>query len=367
MNTSFHKPFTFDRVVRLIIQTIVIAGIIFALHYFRQVLLPFFIAWLLAYLFYPMVKFVRFKLRFKNNTLSVVTVLLVILGIIFCAFRFLPPMLISEFSKLKDILLSYTGNNGNELLPHHLKTFLQYVISVVDMERLLDPQNLIATGKELFPHAWELLSSSFSVLFSVFLFFIVLLYLFFILKDYDTITKEFLSLIPFKRRRFVSDLLRDMESGMNRYYRGQALVATIVGILFCIGFSIIGLPLALVMGLFIGVLNLVPYLQVISIPPTIILMLLHVAEKGCSPWWPLISLVLVYVIVQAIQDGYLVPKILGKTMGLNPAVILLALSIWGYLLGVLGMIIALPATTLLISYYKRFVLTDSNTNDDTLE
>jgi predicted PurR-regulated permease PerM len=64
----------------------------------------------------------------------------------------------------------------------------------------------------------------------------------------------------------------------------------------------------------------------------------------------------VMAIVQIIQDTLLVPKIMGKTTGLNPAVILLSLSIWGALLGVVGMIIALPITTLLISYYKRYIL-----------
>ena len=166
-------------------------------------------------------------------------------------------------------------------------------------------------------------------------------------------------MIPVKQRKFVSELMKDVESGMSRYYRGQALIALTVGILFCIGFSIIGLPLAILMGIFLGILNLIPYMQILGIPPTIILMLLRVAENGGSPWWALLSLALVYIIVQIIQDGFLVPKIMGKAMGLKPAVILLSLSIWGVLLGILGLIIALPATTLLIAYYKRFVLSET--------
>ena len=59
-------------------------------------------------------------------------------------------------------------------------------------------------------------------------------------------------------------------------------------------------------------------------------------------------------------DGFLTPKIMGKATGLNPAVILLSLSIWGSLMGVLGMIIALPVTTLMISYYKHFVIGENN-------
>ena len=70
----------------------------------------------------------------------------------------------------------------------------------------------------------------------------------------------------------------------------------------------------------------------------------------------LLGCFIVFLVVQGIQDLFLVPKIMGKAMGLNPAVILLSLSIWGSLLGIVGMIIALPVTTLLISYYKRFVI-----------
>ena len=358
MNASFNKPFTFDRVVRLIIGTVVAIAIIYLLSYFKQVLLPFFIAWLLAYLIYPMVEFVRVKLRFKNSSLSAATVLIVIIGVIVGAVRFLAPILISEILKLKDIIFNYVGSDSGGLIPHSWEIFLQNFISASNIEHLFNQKNIIDMAEEFFPHAWEILSGSFSVLVSVFLVFIVLLYLFFILKDYHKISNGFISMIPEKQRTFVAELMKDMESSMSRYYRGQALVAMIVGIMFCIGFSIIGLPLALLMGLLLGVLNLIPYMQVLSIPPVIILMLLRVAENGESPWWPLTSLALVYIVVQIIQDGYLVPKILGKTLGLNPAVILLALSIWGVLLGVLGMIIALPATTLLIAYYRRFILAE---------
>ena len=359
MNTSFYKPFTLDRVVRLIIGVAITLVIVYALHYFKQVLLPFFIAWLLAYLIYPMVKFVRFKLHFKSQALSAIAVLVTIVGVIVSAICILVPMLIAEFLKLKNLIFSYAQNTSSALIPHDWESFLQYFISAFNVDSLFDHKNIVEIASEFFPHAWGILSSSFSVLVSVFLVFIVLLYLFFILKDYDKISEGFISLIPRKQRKFVSELMKDVESGMNRYYRGQATIAMTVGILFCIGFSIIGLPLAILMGLFIGTLNLIPYMQTLGIPPTIILMLLRVAENGGSVWWALISLALVYIIVQIIQDGYLVPKIMGKAMGLNPAVILLSLSIWGVLLGVLGLIIALPATTLLIAYYKKFILSET--------
>jgi len=82
----------------------------------------------------------------------------------------------------------------------------------------------------------------------------------------------------------------------------------------------------------------------------------------------LLALLIVIVIVQIVQDLFLTPKIMGKMTGLNPALILLSLSVWGSLLGIVGMIIALPMTTLILSYYKRFVLNDDveDENGETL-
>jgi len=111
-----------------------------------------------------------------------------------------------------------------------------------------------------------------------------------------------------------------------------------------------------VLGLFIGVLNLIPYMQTIGLIPMILLSLIKSTETGENFWIIFGLSVLVLCIVQCIQDLILTPKIMGKAMGLNPAIILLSLSIWGTLLGFVGLIIALPMTTLCLSYYKRFIL-----------
>ena len=146
---------------------------------------------------------------------------------------------------------------------------------------------------------------------------------------------------------------------MNSYFRGQGLVAFCVGVLFSIGFVIVDFPLAVGLGMFMGFLNLVPYLQTLGFVPMILLALLEAADTGQNFWWILLPAVIVVAVVQVLQDTVLVPKIMGSAMGLNPAVILLSLSVWGSLLGFIGLIIALPLTTLLISYYKRFVLEES--------
>lgn len=181
---------------------------------------------------------------------------------------------------------------------------------------------------------------------------------FFILLDYEKLSEGWIKLVPKRSRRFAAALVDDVQHGMNSYFRGQALVAFLVGVLFSIGFLIIDFPLAIGLGMFIGFLNLVPYMQGFGFIPTVLLALLKANDTGENFWLILLSACIVFIVVQSIQDAFLVPKIMGKLMGLNPAVILLSLSVWGSLLGLIGLIIALPLTTLLLSYYRRFIERD---------
>ena len=185
---------------------------------------------------------------------------------------------------------------------------------------------------------------------------IVVLYVIFIMIDYERLMLSFRQLVPQSHRHRVFHIFDDCKIAMNRYFRGQAVIASLVGIMFSIGFVIIGLPMGVVLGLFIGMLNMVPYLQLISLPITAVLCIVYTVSPGDSFWMLIWESMAVYVVVQCIQDLILTPKIMGKAMGLNPAIILLSLSVWGSLLGFMGLIIALPLTTLLLSYYDLYVL-----------
>jgi len=182
----------------------------------------------------------------------------------------------------------------------------------------------------------------------------------FILLDYDKINQLWMNMIPHKYRPFVSKLTIDVESSMNNYFRHQALICIIVGVLFATAFQIIGLPLAIILGGLIAVLHMVPYMHIISIVPAVLMCWLKVSQTGQS-FWGLIGLILlIYIGIQCIIDIFLVPRIMGKAMGLNPAIILLSLSIWGFLMGIAGMIIAIPLTTLLLSYYQQFINSETD-------
>ena len=128
-----------------------------------------------------------------------------------------------------------------------------------------------------------------------------------------------------------------------------------MGIFSCIGFTIIDFPIAIGMGILIGVLTLIPYMHALAFIPMIFLSLIKAVDTGQNFWVVFGTATLVFAIIQLICDLIVTPKIMGKAMNLNPAILLLSLSVWGSLLGFIGLIIALPLTTLIIAYWKRYV------------
>lgn len=350
------KKITFDSFIRGSIGCVIIIGILMLIERLSGVLLPFFIAWLIAYLVYPLVKFFQYRLKLKSRLLSIFCALFIITLIGVAIFYLLIPPMISEMGRMNKLLVSYLSHGGGANIPHTLSEFIHEYIDLAAINQMLSEENILATIKTTLPKMWAILAESINILFSIFASFIILLYVIFILLDYEAIAEGWLHLLPNKYRHFASHLVYDIQNGMNKYFRGQALVALCVGILFSIGFLIIDFPMAIALGLFIGALNMVPYLQIIGFFPTLILAILKAADTGDNFWVVIAGALAVFTIVQIIQDTLLVPKIMGKITGLNPAIILLSLSIWGSLMGMLGMIIALPLTTLMLSYYQRFII-----------
>ncbi|NDV65293.1 AI-2E family transporter [Bacteroides sp. 224] len=353
----FENKITFDSFIRNLVGLGIVIGILVLIDHLSGVLLPFFLAWLIAYLIYPVVKFFQYKLKMKHRIIAILCTLLLLLIIGCTIFLVLIPPMIQEFGKVKDLLITYfTEGIQASTVPQSLSEFIRENIDLKTLNETLNEENIINSVKGALPKLWLILSESISFLASIFASFIILLYIVFILMDYESISKGWSRLIPQKYRQFAENLVSDVEVGMNRYFRGQAVVALFVGILFSIGFLIIDFPLAIGLGLFIGALNMVPYLQIIGFVPTIMLAILKAADTGQNFWIIILSALAVFAIVQIIQDGLIVPRIMGKITGLNPAIILLSLSIWGSLMGIVGMIIALPLTTLMISYYQRFII-----------
>lgn len=362
------KKITFDSFVRGVLTTAIVVAIFWLLDHLSGVLLPFFIAWLVAYFMYPLVKFYQYRLRMKNRVIAILSAMLTVVVVLTLAGIFFVPSVMEEFVRLKDLLMQYFAQGSrNATIPGTVENFIKENIDWNYLQQFFSEENLANTLKSLMPKVWSILHHSVSFVIGILASFIILLYIFFILLDYESIANGWIKLVPARHRDFVQAVATDVEISMNRYFRGQALVAFLVGVLFSIGFLLIDFPLAIGFGLFIGLLNMVPYLQLIALVPTILLALLKAADTGQNFWVILALAMLVFGVVQLIQDGFIVPKVMGKITGLNPAIILLSLSIWGSLLGILGMIIALPMTTLILAYYRQFLHYDEKANPETLQ
>ena len=351
------QPYTFDRVVRLIIGCLIFAGVIFLINALKDVLLPFCVACLIPYMLEPFVQYNRQLLHFKGRTPAIFVTLFEVLFLIGILAYFFVPMLLDEMHEMAAILRNYAASqSGRTFLPAEFHDFLKRQVDFNHISDLLTRQEWTSLAESALSASWNIISGSISVILGIVSWFIVILYIIFIMIDYDRLNRGMRHMVPPKYRDLVFRIGNDIKQSMNHYFRGQALVAFIVGILFSIGFLIIGLPMAVVLGMFIGILNMVPYLQLISIIPAVALCLVYAVGGGGDFWTILWECIAVYCIVQCIQDLILTPKIMGKAMGLNPALILLSLSVWGSLLGLIGLIIALPLTTLLLAYYDRYII-----------
>lgn len=348
--------YTFDKVMHWVVTALVVVAIYVLLRRLSGVLLPFLVAWLVAYLLNPVVAWLHVKMKLKSRALPVLIVLLVLAGVLTGLFFLVSPMISKEVVRGEQLFMQFWEMESTQSFVKSISDQAVEYFAKNDFKEMMNVETLEALAERLLPGVVGLVQGTVRLLVFLAAFAITLLYMVFIMLDYDKINEGFRNMVPERYRTLIYGLFDDLESGMNSYFRGQALVALIVGILFAIGFTIIGLPMGVTIGLFIGVLNLVPYLQTVGILPVALLALMKSAETGMPFWVVALECTAVFAVVQTTQDMFLVPKIMGKAMGLKPAIILLSLSVWGSLLGFVGMIIALPLTTLMISYYKRYIL-----------
>ena len=351
------QPYTFDRVVRILFGAVFVVGLFYLIYILRGALLPFLVAWIVAYMLNPLVEYNKrvFKLKGRVLAITLTFVEVIITFALLCVLVL--PSVFDEIGVMRKLLSDYVYNSSSiPFVPQEVHDFIQQNIDFSQLSSLLSREQWLSIIEDSFSGAWGFITGSVGEIINIVSWLIVLLYIVFILLDYDKILVGFQRMIPQKYRPTVVSIVNDIEVSMNRYFRGQAVVAGLVGILFCIGFLIVGLPMAIVLGLFIGLLNMVPYLQLVGFIPTILLCLVSASETGTNFWLLFGACVLVFIVVQLIEDIFIVPRVMGKVTGLNPAIILLSLSIWGTLLGFVGMIIALPLTTLCLSYYEHYVI-----------
>ncbi len=353
------KEINFDRFVRGLIMVCVVVAGYFLVSYLSPVLIPFVVAWALAYMLFPLVEFFQYKCRLRFRMLSIMLTLVLVFGAISLLLYFFVPAMGRELLHLKDVAVAYvSGSTGAENVPAAVQKFLQENFDKLRVERLLNEKDMLAGLKETLPKVWRVLLSTANVIISVVSSLMALLYLVFMLNDYDRVKKGWIRFVPRSKRTLAQKVVSDVDNGMSGYFRGQALVALANCVLFSIGFVILGIPMPVGLGVFIGIISFIPYVQLLGFIPATILAVLCAVDTGRNFWMLMLGIVAVYGVVQILQDSIITPHIMGKILGLRPAVVLLSLTVWGYLLGIIGLIVALPLTQILISYYRYYVVED---------
>lgn len=345
---------TLDKALRWAGIILGIVAVVYAVNYLSSVLLPFFIAWFFAYLLYPVVKFVQYKLHVKVRALAIIITMVMTVFLFVGILAFIIPPMLSQFESLGGIVTEYIAKNTeSNSVTELVQTWIQD--NQREIQKFFKSPDFADAVKMAVPKLFSFVGQTANVIASIVGSCIMLLYMFFILLDYEYLTNNWIKIFPKKNRDFWHDVMHDVERALNAYIRGQGLVALIMGVLFCIGFTIIDFPMAIGLGILIGIMDLVPYLHTFALIPTAFLALMKAANTGQNFWVIFALAVMVFVVVQIIIDMVVTPKVMGKAMGLNPAVLLLSLSVWGSLLGFIGLILALPLTTLIMAYWQRYI------------
>lgn len=357
MSSFYKKEFTFDRVARIFFIAITIFIVGWMAYLIRDALIPFIIGWILAAILMPVVKFFQYKLKFKVRLIAILSTIILFLSIMTVLFLLFVPPMMAEFRKTGDLILKLEKDITSDVYtPPTVKHYIEKFIDFQEYKDKISSQEAFEYFKKYIPKVLDMASKAVMKIFNLISIVFIFLYAFFIMLYYEKLKAGFFSLLPDNWKGSVRQVIDDLTKSTERYFRGQSMVASLVGILFSIGFLIVGLPLAIPLGLFIGLLNMIPYAQFIGVFPTILLCALHAADTGIPFWKLIIFSLLVFTVVQITQDTILTPKIMGKVTGLNPAIILLCLSIGGTLFGVMGIIMALPLAPMILTYYHIYIL-----------
>jgi predicted PurR-regulated permease PerM len=360
------RPYSFDRVVRMALGAGLIWALITVLGYLSDVLIPFAVALLLAYILNPLVVWLERFVKIRSVAISLT--LLLFVTVIITVSWIVVPLMAREITHMGRLISELVTNSSlaasaASRLPPDVWEALREYFAMPEVQNFFRTDSFVSMAqgvlRKVLPGIMGIISGTYSVVMALVVPGVIFLYLIFLLMDFQSVRLVWKDLIPPQYRAGVVMFVEEFDVAMNRYFRGQMTIAGILAVIFSTGFYLVGLPLGILLGLFVGLLNLVPYLQLLGVIPAVLLGAIHALETGQSFWIVMGMTGLVFLVAQIIQDAVLVPRIMGKALGLSPAVMLLSLSIWGKLLGMLGLLIALPMTCLVLAYYRRLILAET--------
>lgn len=323
-----------------------VSGLVFAL---RNVLSPVFFAFMLAYVLDPLVD--RFEAAKIPRAVGITVLLVVVLGVIGLFLVLVVPTIVHD-------IVSIT-----QQLPETFSRWMQGALRIargwgIDlpeswsdvMARFGGDVSTLAQGAlaPLGSVLQQLVGSTASMLSALSALVMVPVFSFYLLHDFDLIVARVRELVPPRLRAQVGAIAGEIDTVLSQFMRGQLTVMAILAVLYAVAYSIVGVSLAVPIGIVAGVLSFIPYVGGAS---ALILALLMVALHWTG-WAQLVAVVAAYVVIQVLEGFVITPRIVGDKLGLSPVWVLFAMLAGAELFGFMGVLLSLPAAAVV----KVFVL-----------
>ncbi len=327
-----------------IISLTVMMGVCVVLYFSRRVVAPFFIAFALAYLLDPLVdRLVPCKF---SRTLSVLVLMLIFFLLAVGSVILLVP------------IFSIQAENLAKNIPTYAGIFRQWMRPVLDLIGGLDSsrvEEFLNEGLSRFGELpvkalqfsskfiWGSISNLFNIILMLANLVIIPVVMFYLLRDFDSINKKLLGLVPPRLQEKTKNIVLDIDQILSRFVRGQLMVAGLMGIMYSAGLFLCDTPMSLSLGMMAGLLNMVPYLGLIlGLVPSVLLTYIHTQE-----WLPVLGVAGVFAFAQAMEGMVITPRVVGDSIGLHPVAVILAVLLGGELFGITGMILGVPVVAVL--------------------
>lgn len=325
------------------LRTVFLIGLVIFLVWFlyieREILAPFVLGAIFAYIFNPIINFFSHKIKFPR-TISIIIIYLIIISLLVFLSLFLARQIIDESSELKVFIANFlvTTKDSINNLPSWIKPMLEDSFSSFEKLKVITPLSVFS----FFPQAISRIVSFVIFLFSAFYF----------LKEGKNMFNKLLNLIPNSYRIDVEILFRKINSVLKAYLRGQVFLIFLVSLMIFIALSILKLKFALILAIFSGIVEIVPILgPIIAITvAAIVALIVGDLNFSLSPISGAITVIIVFFVIRQFQDYFINPLIMGRITKLHPLVVLFAVLAGQHIWGILGVILAVPmvATTKII-------------------
>jgi predicted PurR-regulated permease PerM len=336
--------------VLYIAGALLIAGVV--VYWLRDVLTPLFLAFIIAYILDPVVD--RLEAWKVPRPLGIAIVLGGTLGAVVVFLALVLPGIVAEVAGVIQELPRQLAALWVRIEPWLEQQGIPIPHSTQEwVERLGAYTSEVASS--LLAPAGNVLSSlmggTLSVIGSVFAALVVLVFGVYLLSAFDRITAEVRELIPWRWRATVTSYAEEINQILSQFVRGQLTVMAILAVLYSGAYALLGVRLAVPIGITAGLLNFIPYVGgAFALAAGVLMSLLD----GWHPW-QLVGVVLAYTVVQTLEGFVITPRIVGKTVGLSEIWVLVALFVGGEIFGFLGILLALPTAAVAKIFVSRGV------------